>query len=68
MCRYLVVRSDDTFTESVPNSTVAAFVATADPLPGVQLLLLHCDAAGGYAFGWEVVDDETDEVLRPRAA
>jgi len=113
MCRYLVVRPDDSFSRTVATPVVAAFLATLPTLrqtslttryqgAGVQVLLLHCDPAGNYAvvadrpapaginrielicscrpqryqdwealagliaehLGWEVVDDETDEVLR----
>jgi len=117
MCRYLVVRSDDQFTSTVPTPVVTSFLATIPTLQQdsptvyygldgtVQVLLLRCDHAGNYThdrdwpppdkvnrvelicscFGpqrdhewealagqvadllaWEVVDDETDEVLRPR--
>jgi hypothetical protein len=119
MCRYLVVRSDNGFTQTVATPVVAAFLATlpalhqvstttyhgVDATSGVQVLLLLCDSAGNYAsysdrppadrvnrvelvcscagpqhdeewealagqiadfLAWDVVDDETDEVLRPR--
>jgi len=116
MCRYLVVRPDDSFSRTVATPVVAAFLATLPTLRrtsptapyqgvGVQVLLVHCDPAGNYSMfadqpapaginrielicschgpqryrdweslagliaehlDWEVVDDETDEVLRPR--
>jgi hypothetical protein len=119
VCRYLVARSDLRFTQAVATATVTEFLATIptpqqdssmsycglDAISGVQVLLLHCDSAGNYAYypdrpppehinrvelvcscyhperdhaweaiadriaaflGWEVIDDQTDEVLWPR--